>query len=222
VSGGGARHRVGWLTLFGVAMGFLEAAVVVYLRALYYPQGFSFPLVLLPERVMTVELVRELTTVLMILAVAALAGTDRTDRFFVFGYLFGVWDILYYVGLWVFLGWPGSLLEWDVLFLIPVPWLGPVLYPVGVSLALIAGFAVHGSLRARGRPLRPTTAEWAIAWVGALLVILAFVWNWRTVAAGAVPENFPLGMFGAGLVAGVAPFVRGAVRAWSRSGTATR
>ena len=32
------------LLLYAVAMGYLEAAVVVYLRAIYYPEGFSFPL----------------------------------------------------------------------------------------------------------------------------------------------------------------------------------
>ena len=102
-------RRTAWLVVFAVAMGFLEAAVVVYLRELYYPDGFRFPFVPLPERILWTELARELTTLIMLLAVAMLAGKNRLDRFFVFGFLFGVWDIVYYVGLRLFLGWPESL-----------------------------------------------------------------------------------------------------------------
>jgi hypothetical protein len=214
VTGDRPSRRLAWLSLYAVAMGLLEAAVVVYLRELYYPGGFAFPLVVLPERVAVVELLREAATVVMILAVAGIAGTERTDRFLVFGYVFGVWDIVYYAGLWAFLDWPASLLDWDVLFLIPVPWLGPVLYPVVVSLLLIGGFLLHEGLGARGRALRLTWPEWAAAWVGALCVVVAFCWNRRIVAEGAVPTRFPLWLYLAGLLAGVAPFVRAAARAW--------
>lgn len=207
-----AARRTPWLALFGVSFGVLEAAVVVYLRELYYPDGFGFPLVLIDERIAVVELVRELSTLLMLLGVACAAARAGMDRFFVFGFLFGVWDIVYYVGLWAFLGWPPSIMTWDVLFLIPVPWLGPVIYPVVVSLFLIAGFAVHERLRARGATLRLTPGEWAVACAGAIVVVVAFCWNWRVVAAGTVPEGFPTWMFAAGLSAGVAPFVR----AWRR------
>ena len=31
------------LIIFAVSMGFLEAIVVVYIRELYYPDGFRFP-----------------------------------------------------------------------------------------------------------------------------------------------------------------------------------
>jgi hypothetical protein len=206
-------RRVGWLSLYAVAMGWLEAAVVVYLRELYYPDGFRFPLVILSERILIVELVRELTTLVMVLAIAMLAGSGRTDRFFVFGFVFGVWDIVYYVGLWVFLGWPPSLLTWDVLFLIPVPWLGPVAFPVLVSLLLIGGFLVHDWLRKRGRSMRLTGVEWAVASAGAVVVIVAFCWNWRLIAQGATPATFPVKIFTVGLFAGVVPFFRAGLRA---------
>lgn len=48
-----------WLTLFGIAMGILESIVVVYLRELYYPSGFSFPLGLLPVKIYATEVLRE-------------------------------------------------------------------------------------------------------------------------------------------------------------------
>jgi len=202
------RGRNIWLAVFGVAFGFLEAAVVVYLRELYYPDGFRFPIVIIENRVAVVELIREAATVLMLLGVAMAGGRDAMERFFVFAFLFGVWDIVYYVGLWLFLGWPPSLMTWDVLFLIPVPWLGPVIYPVIVSLFLIGGFLVHQRIRSRGGSVRLSRAEWLVAVAGALVVIVAFCWNWRTVAAGTVPEQFPALLFAAGLAAGVIPFVR--------------
>jgi len=201
-------RRVAWLTLFAMAFGLLEAAVVVYLRELYYPDGFHFPIVIIPDRVAGVELAREATTLLMLLAVAVLAGRSRLDRFFVFAYVFGVWDIVYYAGLRLFLGWPPSPLTWDVLFLIPVPWLGPVVAPVLVSCLLIGGFLVHDGLRARGRHLSLTGAEWTVAWGGAVTVIVAFCWNWRAVAEGTVPDRFPYAVLAAGSILGVAPFLR--------------
>jgi hypothetical protein len=210
------RARNGWLTLFGVAFGVLEAAVVVYLRELYYPDGFRFPIVIIENRIAVVELIRELATLLMLLGVAMAVARDAMDRFFVFAFLFGVWDIVYYLGLRVFVGWPQSLLTWDVLFLIPVPWLGPVLYPVIVSLFLIAGFVVHERIRATGAVLRLSAAEWGVAILGACTVIVAFCWNWRAVADGLVPQRFPLALFLVGLAAGVVPFARAGLRLSSR------
>jgi hypothetical protein len=205
-------RRTTWLVLFAVAMGFLEAAVVVYLRELYYPDGFRLPFVPLPDRILWTELGRELATLIMLLAVAMIAGRDRLDRFFVFGFLFGVWDIVYYVGLRLFLGWPESLFTWDVLFLIPLPWLGPVLYPLLISLLLITGFLMHERSTRRGQTLRLSAIEWAVACTGAVVIVIAFCWNWRTVSAGTVPVNFPVWLFAAGLLAGFVPFARGFLR----------
>ncbi len=203
---GSRARRTVWLTLFGGAFGLLEAAVVVYLRQLYYPDGFGFPIVIIADDIAAIELARELMTLLMLFAVAMIGGRDRMDRFFVFAFLFGVWDIVYYLGLRLFLGWPPSLFTWDVLFLIPVPWLGPVIYPLVVSVFLIVGFGVHERIRARGNTVRLMLVEWAVACSGALTVVVAFCWNWRAVAEGTTPQSFPAVIFAVGLVAGVLPF----------------
>jgi len=213
-------RRAAWLVVFSISMGLLEAAVVVYLRELYYPEGFRFPLVMLPARIAAVEVVREATTLFMLFAVAAVSGRDRVDRFFVFGYMFGVWDLVYYGGLWLFLGWPSSLLAWDVLFLIPLPWLGPVVYPMSISCLLIGGFVVAEVLERRGRPLRPTRREWLVAIGGALAIVVAFCWNWKAVSELRVPDGFPVTLFAGGMVLGVVPFVRAALRARGRVGEA--
>ncbi len=203
----GRTRKIAGLTLFGAAFGVLEAAVVVYLRELYYPDGFGFPIVIIPDAVALVEIVREAVTLVMLFAVALVACRDRTDRFFAFGYMFGVWDIVYYVGLRLFVGWPTSWLTWDVLFLIPVPWLGPVIYPLIISILLITAFVVNERLVAQGRSgLRPTAGEWAVATAGAATVIVAFCWNWRAVAEEITPESFPVAIFAVGLILGATPF----------------
>jgi hypothetical protein len=206
-------RRAVWLSAFAIAMGLLEAVVVVYLRELLYPQGFAFPLVPIPARIAVAEIVREAMTIVMLVAVAALAGRDAIDRFFVFAFLFGVWDLAYYGGLYGALGWPPSLLTWDVLFLIPVPWTGPVLYPAVVSTALTLGFVAHEILRARGRRTAPTTVEWLVAGLGCCVLVASFCAEFRVAAEGGVPESFPVWLFAAGLLLGVAPLARAMLRA---------
>ena len=125
------------LFIFAVAMGFLEAIVVVYVRELYYPEGFTFPLKALPANLVTIELIRELCTFLMLGSVAWLSGKTLLRRLSAFLFTFGVWDIIYYAALKLFLDWPESLLTWDILFLIPITWVGPVLAPIICSVVMI-------------------------------------------------------------------------------------
>ncbi len=122
---------------FSVAMAALESAVVVYLRALYYPDGFTVALKMLDQQILLIEIAREAATLFMLLGVGWLAGNNFKDRFAYFLLSFAVWDIFYYVWLKVFIGWPSSMLEWDILFLIPFTWLGPVLAPVICSVTMI-------------------------------------------------------------------------------------
>src|SRR6185369_2332457 len=112
---------------FSIAMAALESAVVVYLRALYYPDGFNVAMKLIDQKILLIEIAREAATVVMLLGVGWLAGNNLKDRFAYFLLSFAVWDIFYYLWLKVFIDWPSSLLEWDILFLIPFTWLGPVL-----------------------------------------------------------------------------------------------
>lgn len=45
-----------WVTVYGVAMGVLEGAVVIYLRRLYFAGGFHFPLWVVDSNIALVEL----------------------------------------------------------------------------------------------------------------------------------------------------------------------
>jgi len=140
---------------FGIAFGFVEAAVVVYLRAAVgllpgyggtildisnlssaiYQQ--SQILGELPKSLFLIEFFRELFTMVMLICIALLAIKGRKERWAMFIWAFAFWDIFYYVGLWAAVGWPSSLLNPDVLFLIPVPWLSQVWFPILVSLLCI-------------------------------------------------------------------------------------
>lgn len=132
------KKTVIWLTIFSIAMGFLETAVVIYIREMYYPDGFKFPLQDIKKNIIIVELWRELATIIMLAAIGYLTGRTKAQRFAFFIFSFGVWDIFYYIFLKIFLNWPDSLFTWDILFLLPVPWIGPVLAPCIVSLSFIA------------------------------------------------------------------------------------
>ena len=110
--------KIFWITIFGIAMGFAEAAVVVYLRAIYYPEGFSFPLKILTDYKIMIEVLREIATLFMLLSVAFFAGRKFWERFAYFILPFGIWDIFYYIWLKVLIDWPSSMFDWDILFLI--------------------------------------------------------------------------------------------------------
>src|ERR1700761_8169944 len=97
-----AKKILFWVTLYSIAMGFLEAAVVIYLRYLLYPKGFSFPLVTMQPQLGIVELWREAATIIMLLAIGMIAGKNKAERLAYFLFSFAVWDILYYVFLYIF------------------------------------------------------------------------------------------------------------------------
>ncbi|MEZ5072378.1 MAG: hypothetical protein R2751_15795 [Bacteroidales bacterium] len=163
------------VTAFAIAMGFLESAVVVYLRALLYPGGFTFPLAPIPGDLAVTEILREAATLVMLLTIGMLSARRFSTRFAWFLYTFAIWDIFYYVFLWALLGWPESLGTWDILFLIPTTWTGPVWSPVLVSLTMI-GFALLILTRAeRGEESRISGRVWAGLIAGALVLILGWI-----------------------------------------------
>jgi len=163
------------LGVFAAAMGILEAAVVVYLRQLYYPSGFDFPLAPIPAKTLSVELMREIVTIVMLVSVGILAGKNRLQKFAYFLFAFGAWDIFYYAGLKGFLDWPPSLLTWDVLFLIPVTWLAPVLAPVLCALTMMLFSMCVVALQEKGYEVEIAPVQWGLLALGAFLVFCTFI-----------------------------------------------
>ena len=163
------------LIIFAVSMGFLEAIVVVYIRELYYPEGFAFPLKPLPEWFIGIEMVRELCTLFMLGVVAFITGTVFIRRLEAFLFIFGVWDIVFYIALWLFLDWPPSLLTWDILFLVPVAWTAPVLAPVLCSLTMIALAGIMEWKHQNTGLTKPGTIAMVLFGAGAMAILLTFI-----------------------------------------------
>jgi len=166
-----------FITIFAVAMAYFEAAVVVYLRELYYPDGFALPLVEIPRKLIIIELFREASTMIMIAVTAALCGRKFWERFGYFIIIFGIWDIFYYIWLKVTLGWPVSLLDWDILFLIPLPWIGPVIAPMAVSVVMILIGHSITRLYYKRRFFKPSLFSWLLAIIGTGMILLSFMYD---------------------------------------------
>ncbi len=195
---------------------------MVYLRAIYDPIRQQihpdrspeqlFPLISLSElraagpghlQRLRTELFREAATLAMLAALALASSRNKRQWLAAFLIAFGIWDISFYAGLKILIGWPASLLTWDILFLLPVPWVGPVLSPVLVSISMIgAGLLVlHRDLSGKLHPFR--WFHWALIYVGGFIVVLAFTWDFRNTAAGGLPNPFNWPLFLTGEAAGL-------------------
>jgi len=169
------RQRFFWLAVFAIAMGFLEGIVVVYVRELYYPEGFDFPLKLMSPELVRIEWIREIATLVMLAGVGILTGKNGLQRLLYALFAFGVWDIFYYIALKLLIGWPASLLTWDLLFLIPVSWLGPVLAPVLNSMTMIVMALLLVSRQERGYPVKVSLADWILIFGGAFIILYTYL-----------------------------------------------
>ncbi|TAJ09415.1 hypothetical protein DMA11_19925 [Marinilabiliaceae bacterium JC017] len=192
-------------------MGFLEAIVVVYLRAIAYPLGFTFPLSPVPDKIIHTEIIREICTLIMLIGIAWLAGHHLWTRLAYFIFAFAIWDITYYLALKLFLNWPPTLHTWDVLFLIPIVWAGPVLAPLicSVTMLLLAFIILKGTLLSDSFSIKKTELTWLLT--GSLIIITSFIWEYliliinnqsgadiRNIIYNHIPENFVWPLFGVG------------------------
>lgn len=221
IAGDKWRRAAAALVLFGISFGYVEASVVVYLRTVYDPvrqklhpdraAGELFPLIRVdqlreaaPEQswLLGVEVAREASTIVMLAAVALAAAGGRALWLPSFAIAFGTWDLFFYVFLKVLLHWPTSIMTWDILFLIPVPWAAPVLAPSIVSVTIIGA-----GLLALSRPVRVRPAHWLFMILGGTLILMSFMWDYRNLLAGGLPRPFAWGVFGAGELAGCVAFL---------------
>ena len=200
-------NRTRWVVVaaFAVAMGWMEAACVFYIRALVNRiEPYQVNPLPMDPMLGHVELWREAATIVMIAMVGILAGRTWRERWGYAAIAFGSWDIFYYVCLRLICGWPQTPLDWDVLFLLPLPWWGPVLAPVCIAVLLI----VWGTLATQSR--RRSTEKrwvWALAGVGIALALGVFMTDaWHALPHGrnavlqVLPERFNWPMFWAALL----------------------
>ena len=213
------------LLLFGTAFGYLEAAVVSYLRLLHEParQRFYpgrspadlFPLLTLEQlhaadanqgRTLVAEIGREVATILMLAAVALAVARNAGEWAAAFVIAFGVWDITFYIFLKLLLDWPASLFTWDILFLVPVPWVGPVLAPVLVSAVMILAGAWHLRCGSAAAPVRLAPAHWGGILGGAVIIVISFAMDYRNIMSGRMPNPFHWGVFFVGMFVAIGAY----------------
>jgi hypothetical protein len=225
------RRAFAALLLFGTAFGYLEAAVVSYLRDLHEPArqqfhpgrpaGDLFPLLTLEQirasgvvqgKTLAIEIGREAATILMLAGIALAVARNAAEWAAALGIAFGVWDITFYVFLKLLLDWPASLMTWDILFLLPVPWTGPVLAPVLVSVAMIASGVFHLWRAWQGAPVRIGAFQWLGITAGAAVIFAAFIMDYPTIMAAGMPHPFHWSIFGAGLTLGVMSYASSVLR----------
>jgi len=211
------------VVVFGVAFGYIEAAVVVYLRTIFHPDGFTFPLTnfgvsSLWRPLLFTEVGREAATIVLILTAAWLSGQGLQQRFAYFLTIFAVWDIFYYVWLKALLNWPASIMDWDILFLIPITWASPVLAPVliSVTLLLFAGIILYRGCCAS--PLKVTAMEWVIFAVAGLIVGASFCIAGLHIARPDFQSHFYWPLFAVGYMLAIVVFLRCLLRSKLRSG----
>ena len=207
-----------WLVVvvFATAMAWVESAVVFYLRTMIdriQPyQSNPLPII---GGFGPVEFVRELATMIMLLTVGILAGRTWRSRLGYSAIAFGVWDICYYVFLKVICGWPHSLFDWDILFLVPLPWWGPVLAPVAIAVLMIAWGTLTVSLPEGSAGHSGPLKVWALNVVGVVTALYVFMADTiRAAGQGmeairtTLPQHFNWPLFCVALALMAAPLVQ--------------
>lgn len=201
------------VVIFAVAMAWVESAVVYDLRTMVNRiepyQANPLPLV---GNLGGVELIREAATMVMLLTVGMLAGRTWRARLGYSALAFGVWDIFYYVFLKAICHWPHSLADWDILFLLPLPWWGPVWAPMAIaSLMILWGTLASQFEGDLGRPLRRL---WLLNFSGLVIALYVFMADSLHVRGGGVdairkvlPERFQTALFCAALGLMSAPVI---------------
>lgn len=182
-----------WIvTVFSIAMGFLESTIVIYLRKIYYPNGFDFPLKgFIDPNILSIEWIREFFTIVMLITIGLLAGKTFYEKFAYFILSFAIWDIFYYVFLKVFLDWPASWFTWDLLFLIPWPWIGPVLAPLICTVLMISTYFLAINLIDKNVKLKLNISEWIMITLGVIIVLFTWLYDYGgLIISGGFTKDF--------------------------------
>jgi hypothetical protein len=205
-----------WLTvvIYAMAMAWVESALVYYLRTMidrlepYQPNPLPVIGYLGP-----VEAIREAATLVMLLTVGLLAGRNWRARLGYSAIAFGVWDIFYYVFLKAIYGWPHSFADWDILFLLPLPWWGPVWAPMAIALLMIIWGTLASEFEA-SNSIRPLRRLWLMNFAGMFIALYVFMADCIRASRGGadairnvLPQHFNSAIFCAALALMAAPVI---------------
>ena len=218
------NERKRWVVVFvyAVAMAWGEAAVVLYLRTMFHRidpyQANPMPM---SGNLGAVEVAREAATMVMLLTVGILAGHTWRRRIGYIAVAFGAWDIFYYIFLNIMCGWPRSVMDWDVLFLIPLPWWGPVLAPMLIASLMIFWGTFASQFEHVRRPVLPELAAAGTGLIGAMIGLLVFmtdsmaaVSHGATAVRNVLPKSFNWSLFCVALLLMAAPVMHLGWQSW--------
>ena len=167
--------RFSMVSIYAITMGYLESAVVIYLRETMFGNSEQvFPIRFMESQLGRVESIREAATIVMLLTIGYLAGRNIFQKWMFFVYSFAIWDIFYYIFLRIFTGWPNSLGDSDVLFLIPVVWVSPVIAPILISLLLTLTSTILIFLSEKSESLQVSITNIEFFLLGAVAVFYSF------------------------------------------------
>lgn len=220
------KIRLFIVTAFAIAMAWMESATVAYLRTLVNRvepyQTLPLPI---EASFGSTELVREAATLVMLIVVGWLAGKSWRNRCGYFMAAFGVWDIFYYIFLKAIVGWPHSLFDWDVLFLLPLPWWGPVLSPILISIILIVGGILLTRSDEKESRFKPASYSWWLCVAGVLVALYVFmadsihaIGKSASAIQNLLPTDFNWLLFIVAVILMGAPMVHAAFHFWNRKG----
>jgi hypothetical protein len=201
--------------VLALAFGVIEGSVAVYLREIYVRDAaiavssripsLEVTLVSLPDPLVMLEMVREACTIALLAALGWLSGRRFADRAGAFLLAFGIWDLTYYALLRVVLGWPTTVGAWDVLFLIPTPWVAPVWAPATVAVVfVVAGSYLFWTPDAERRY---SVLDAAILIAATLLTLASFLVETQAAIVHRVPARYATWLFWPGVAAGTLWFV---------------
>ncbi len=164
-----------WVGLFAIAMAFVESATVVYIRRIYGISNLLLDIPLFDPVIAPIEVGRELATLVMLLTVGWAVGKSRQTKISFLFFAFGVWDIFYYIWLRIFIGWPNSLISPDILFLIPLPWWGPIIAPILIACLMVVGGILAVINEDKGYAIKLSLINWITLFGGVLIMLYSFM-----------------------------------------------
>jgi len=168
-------RKIIWVLIFAIAMAYVESAVVVYLRRVFGITNYTFGIPPFDITISVIETGREIATLAMIMTVGWAVGKSFQDRLGFASLIFGIWDIFYYFWLWIFVKWPSSLFDIDLLFLLPLPWWGPVAAPVMIALLMIICGILAIVYKEKYQKLRLSMSWLSIAILSLTILLYSFM-----------------------------------------------
>jgi hypothetical protein len=201
------------VVIFAVAFAYIEAAIVVYLRTIFYQGGFTFPLPTFGgtpvwRQLILIEVGREAASMVLIFSTAWLIGRNNQQRFAFVAAIFAVWDIFFYIWLKFLINWPASIMDWDILFLIPSPWASPVIAPLIVSLTLLIFALIILYRSSLGRPLKVNRTDLLTFFLAGLIVVVSFCLPGPHITHPHYKSYFHWPLFASGQLLAIALFIK--------------